>query len=1335
MQEELNQFERNKVWALVPKPHGKTIIGTKWIWKNKMDEEGVVTKNKARLVAQGYNQQEGINYEETFAPVARLEAIKKFLAYAAYMGFVVYQMDVKSAFLNGKISEEVYVQQPPRFESSEFLDHHKFVREKYVKDLLKKYDLADCALVKCSMLPLNNLGPDKLGVSVNETLFIGMIGSLMYLKLADLISNSPHVSVLGLWYPKGSGFDLKAYSDSNYAGCNLDRKSTSGGCQILGGKLLPLGDVLKSSRLRVSWLTMMFSMTRDHILKGDHFVPTDLQLADIFTKPLAKHSFTRLVAELDTTSKFITFTLLHFDKPLSFDCDTFSSLIGFDRSDEFVDIPSKETWKAGLATLGLVNEDHPSLSSSDLINSSPVKVKCFSSTWKRVAKDQRKQNVYYARYLSLIMENLLQDNYKNDKLLSLKPYHIIAISFKPTWKKKTALTSHICKVADLLPEPIQSLIPPSGEVNGDDTADKSLSETSVPPVTQPKAPTAKRPRKKKIPSSTYLEVLKSNRISKSSSTQDTHLQLAEEFVVTVDATKSLDAFKSGEVQGNQLGTADAKKNIPSMHEIRSLYELYSLRLRDQNIMEEEDAGVHSLEEPTFKQLMDEVDKLKEVAQEKPKSPYGTESEIKIIKSFQVNIVSNSLFIHQGLQRSTLDDINVIDITPKDDEEGDASDSDLRSMPSDNLASLTGFETPDSDDEATISVTKEHSADNLMETSDGDAALPNASAGVSAISDPFGHLQRELATISSKVDQMESKITKRVSDELKSSVPSLVSDALKETLPGLLVDALKASFPSLIHESVQNTVQQSMGEQTSIFQAQIGRKVKAKVRTGTRHVTERLDSLQGSLLENSDCVSDLKQAIKDMNFLLEATEVFKKANAEGEKWEKNNPETPKDFESNAQKITETALIIHHPEKENSEDFTLGKKDSDNEPPAKKFKLSVEQFTKKLFTITSFSFAPSPPKEPTPPRDPSKGKGIAIEEPMKELIPYIEGGGSDLKKLNIKPFVTTEGKLSQEEYMAQIKEMKILANLKAAKEKSEKSLRKIMNPTTIKAQILNLAAYEEKRQKMLDEYNNCIYDRVNPLPITKIHYKVNSSQDATMKITIDHDPLNVKAKKLGTPPLPELAHFLKPIIDKKRKRSKVLTEVFVKENITVDGMKRNLIPPPAFQRVLEFHLATTVQLVRLQDSIIRDSPEAKEVYKLLGLEIESRNDVTKAKEIVKDNLDGMGQHVLKGLSECKASEGNFRRIQVKDIVKEVEDHLKTYSSAGMDISWWETLISCHGWTKGYLRLKPVPSTNQIQENKKRRNEHAEIISSTKNPVSGSSAEASQRRRNLITQAFKT
>ncbi|GKE07635.1 retrovirus-related pol polyprotein from transposon TNT 1-94 [Tanacetum coccineum] len=97
------------VWTLIPVPYGKTIIGTKWIFRNKMDENGVIIKNKSRLVAQGFRQEEGIDYDETFAPFARLEAIRIFLAYVAYIGFVVYQMDVKSAFLNGKLSEEVYV--------------------------------------------------------------------------------------------------------------------------------------------------------------------------------------------------------------------------------------------------------------------------------------------------------------------------------------------------------------------------------------------------------------------------------------------------------------------------------------------------------------------------------------------------------------------------------------------------------------------------------------------------------------------------------------------------------------------------------------------------------------------------------------------------------------------------------------------------------------------------------------------------------------------------------------------------------------------------------------------------------------------------------------------------------------------------------------------------------------------------------------------------------------------------------------------------------------------------------------------------------------------------
>ena len=101
MKEELSQFENSRVWTLVPLLKGQYAIETKWVFRNKLDKNGKVIRNKARLMAQGYNQQEGIDYDETFAPVARLEAIRMLLAFASYKGFMLYQMDVKSAFLNG----------------------------------------------------------------------------------------------------------------------------------------------------------------------------------------------------------------------------------------------------------------------------------------------------------------------------------------------------------------------------------------------------------------------------------------------------------------------------------------------------------------------------------------------------------------------------------------------------------------------------------------------------------------------------------------------------------------------------------------------------------------------------------------------------------------------------------------------------------------------------------------------------------------------------------------------------------------------------------------------------------------------------------------------------------------------------------------------------------------------------------------------------------------------------------------------------------------------------------------------------------------------------------
>ena len=132
MQEELNQFEKNKVWTLVPRCKHHPIIGAKWVFRNKMDEHGVITRNKVRLVAKSYNQEEGIDYDVTYAPIERLEVIRILFTYASYMNFKLYQMDVKSTFLNGFIEEEVYVQQPLGFESFDFPNHvFKFLKALY----------------------------------------------------------------------------------------------------------------------------------------------------------------------------------------------------------------------------------------------------------------------------------------------------------------------------------------------------------------------------------------------------------------------------------------------------------------------------------------------------------------------------------------------------------------------------------------------------------------------------------------------------------------------------------------------------------------------------------------------------------------------------------------------------------------------------------------------------------------------------------------------------------------------------------------------------------------------------------------------------------------------------------------------------------------------------------------------------------------------------------------------------------------------------------------------------------------------------------------------------
>ncbi|GKB42139.1 retrovirus-related pol polyprotein from transposon TNT 1-94, partial [Tanacetum coccineum] len=123
MQEELHEFERLDVWELVPRPDIVMVITLKWIYKVKLDEMGGILKNKAHLVARGYRQEEGIDFEESFAPVARLDAIRIFLAYAAHMNMFVCQIDVKTAFLNDILRKEVYVSQPDGFVDQDNLNH------------------------------------------------------------------------------------------------------------------------------------------------------------------------------------------------------------------------------------------------------------------------------------------------------------------------------------------------------------------------------------------------------------------------------------------------------------------------------------------------------------------------------------------------------------------------------------------------------------------------------------------------------------------------------------------------------------------------------------------------------------------------------------------------------------------------------------------------------------------------------------------------------------------------------------------------------------------------------------------------------------------------------------------------------------------------------------------------------------------------------------------------------------------------------------------------------------------------------------------------------------
>ncbi|GJZ94467.1 retrovirus-related pol polyprotein from transposon TNT 1-94 [Tanacetum coccineum] len=253
-----------------------TIIKLKWLWKNKNDEDQTVIRNKPWLVAKGYAQEEGIDFEESFAPVSRLEAVRIFIAYAAHKYFSIYQMDVKMTFLNGPPKEEVYVAQPDGFVDPDY--PKKVYRLRKALYELKKaprawYDELSNFLISKGFFKGLQIHQSPQGIFINQAKYAleilkkdGMdkcdsVGTPMATKHnldADLSGKLGTIN-MGLWYPKDSDFELTAFLDSNHDGCLDTRKSTSGGTQFLGDKLF-------SWMLKKQDCTAMSSIEAEYVL-------------------------------------------------------------------------------------------------------------------------------------------------------------------------------------------------------------------------------------------------------------------------------------------------------------------------------------------------------------------------------------------------------------------------------------------------------------------------------------------------------------------------------------------------------------------------------------------------------------------------------------------------------------------------------------------------------------------------------------------------------------------------------------------------------------------------------------------------------------------------------------------------------------------------------------------------------------------------------------------------------------------------------------------------------------------------------------------------------------
>nr|GEX92953.1 retrotransposon protein, putative, unclassified [Tanacetum cinerariifolium] len=363
MQEALLQFKWLDVWVLVPAPDNISPLTLKWLFKNKHDEEQTIIRNKSRLVVRGYRQEEGSDFEESFTPVARMEAIRIYLAYAAHKSFMaLYGLKqaprawydelstflLQNHFFKGTIDPTLFIRR--------FLDD--ILVSKYVLEILKKYGMKSCDPLGTPMEIKDKLELDQNGTPVDATKYRSMIGALMYLTSSrpDIVHatclcaryqakpTEKHLKEVkrifrylwgtintGLWYTMDSGFELTGFSDADYTRCKDTFKSTSGGAQFLGEKLVSWSSKkqdctglstteaeyvsLSAGSIAISCnpvqhsgtkhIAVRYHFVKEHVEKGTielYFVKMDYQLADLFTKALPADRFNYLVRRLGMSS-------------------------------------------------------------------------------------------------------------------------------------------------------------------------------------------------------------------------------------------------------------------------------------------------------------------------------------------------------------------------------------------------------------------------------------------------------------------------------------------------------------------------------------------------------------------------------------------------------------------------------------------------------------------------------------------------------------------------------------------------------------------------------------------------------------------------------------------------------------------------------------------------------------------------------------------------------------------------------------------------------------------------------------------------------------------------